>query len=106
MEEAPVLGELSANELAELAIEVGSTVESGTELVEITTCFTNDINRLKNVRREEKDRLIGQFKSELKTQYGARNENNAVKHYEMEENETVRDKNKFYKLTLGTICPM
>jgi len=59
---------------------------------------------LPNVKEEVKAALSDHFKSELQKDFGARQENEAIKHYEVKEKETVRDNNdKFYKLTLGTL---
>ena len=99
-----IIKESGATGIAQRAIEKSSTIESGTELTEVTTQLSQEIKQLPNVKEEVKDSLITHFKSELQTDYGKRSEDKALKHYEVKEKEVVRDNNdKFYKLTLGTL---
>lgn len=99
-----IIKESGATGIAQRAIEKSSTIESGTELTEVTIQLSQEIKQLPNVKEEVKDSLITHFKSELQTDYGKRSEDKAIKHYEVKEKEVVRDNNdKFYKLTLGTL---
>ena len=104
MEDSPAgNGEISATKLAEIACELSSNVESGTELAKLNTYFSKDIKELPNVKEEVKESLIDHFKSETQKEYGARTEHKAIWHYEVQENETVRNTNKFVKRKLGTL---
>ena len=99
-----IIKESGATELAQRAIEKSSTVQSTTELSELSQEIKEEIKELPNVKEEVKDSLIDHFKSELQKDFGVRTEHKAIKHYENKEKEVVRDNNdKFYKLTLGTL---
>ena len=99
-----VIKESGATDIAQTALEKGSTIESGAELTKVTTELSKDIKQLPNVKEEIKDVLIDTLKSELQKDYGSRTEVKAILHYETKEKERVLNTNdRFYKLELGMI---
>ena len=97
-----IIVEAGARDVIEKALEKTAKANSIEEVNKAAAGLTKSIESMENVKDDIKKVLIEHGTSEVKQNYGAKNEGKAINHYEDKHKTKVSDSNlKFYKKCIG-----